>query len=75
MQHPIERFRLGPRSAGFVALIAVLLLTVSSPAGADSSNLLPNGSFEAGTSGWTTTNEPWRSRATEPTTVPPAGSP
>ena len=56
MQHPIERFRLGPRSAGFVALIAVLLLTVSSPAGADPSNLLPNGSFEAGTSGWTTTN-------------------
>jgi hypothetical protein len=55
MQGPKRtRLRLASRPAGFAMVAAVALLTISSPARADSSNLLPNGSFQGGTTGWTT---------------------
>jgi hypothetical protein len=50
----IKRSRLVP--AGAVALFALLLFPLSSVAQAGSGNLLPNGSFQSGTSGWTTTD-------------------
>jgi hypothetical protein len=41
------------KSAGAVTLLALLVLPFSPVALADSGNLLPNGSFQSGTSGWT----------------------
>jgi hypothetical protein len=52
----LKRFPLVGRQAGAAALFVLLLLPLSSLARADSSNLLPNGSFQSGTSGWTTSN-------------------
>ena len=43
-------------AAGPAVLAALLLLPVSALARADSTNLLPNGSFQSGTSGWKATN-------------------
>ncbi|HEX2424241.1 MAG TPA: hypothetical protein VHN56_13970, partial [Actinomycetota bacterium] len=52
----LERSRLARRPAGAAALIVRLLLPLSPQARAASSNLLPNGSFQSGTSGWTTSD-------------------
>lgn len=49
----IKRSRLVGKPAAAVALFALLLLPFSPVARADSGNLLPNGSFQSGTSGWT----------------------
>jgi len=54
------------KTAGAVVLFAVLSLPLSSLARADSSNLLLNGSFQSGTSGWKATMQPSRSQATAP---------
>src|SRR5439155_9852645 len=51
-----KRSRLVAKRAGAVTLFALLLLPLAPPARADSSNLLPNGSFQSGTSGWTTSD-------------------
>ena len=52
----LERSRLARRPAGAAALFVLFLLPLSPPAQATSSNLFPNGSFQSGTSGWTTTD-------------------
>ena len=44
------------KTAGAVVLLGVLSLPLSPLARADSSNLLPNGSFQSGTSGWKATD-------------------
>ena len=44
------------KTAGASFCFAVLSLPLSSLARADSSNLLPNGSFQSGTSGWKATD-------------------
>ena len=49
-------FRLVGKPVGAVVLLALLVLPFSAAARADSSNLLPNGSFQSGTSGWTTSD-------------------
>ena len=49
----LKRSRLVRRPAGAAALFVLLLLPLSAPARANSSHLLPNGSFQSGTSGWT----------------------
>ena len=49
----LKRSRLVRRPAGAAALFVLLLLPLSPPARANSSNLLPNGSFQSATSGWT----------------------
>ena len=49
----LKRSRLVRRPAGAAALFVLLLLPLSPPARANSSHLLPNGSFQSGTSGWT----------------------
>jgi hypothetical protein len=51
-----KRFRPVGKLAGAVTLVALLPLPLSSLAQADSSNLLPNGSFQSGTTGWTTSD-------------------
>jgi hypothetical protein len=51
-----KRSRLAGRAAGASALFVLLLLPLSPPARADSTNLIPNGSFQSRTSGWTTSN-------------------
>src|SRR6059058_3665775 len=52
----LKRSRLVRRPAGAAALFVLLLLPLSPLARANSSNLLPNGSFQSETSGWTTSN-------------------
>ena len=52
----LERSRLVRRPASAAALFVLFLLPLSPQARANSSNLLPNGSFRSGTSGWTTSN-------------------
>ena len=52
----LKRSRLVRRPAGAAALFVLLLLPLSPPARANSSHLLPNGSFQSGTSGWTTSD-------------------
>src|SRR6478609_8430931 len=52
----VKRSRLVGTGVGAVALFALLVLPLSPLARADSSNLLPNGSFQSGTSSWTTSN-------------------
>ena len=49
----VRRSRLVRKPASVLTLCALLLLPLSSVAWAGSSNLLPNGSFQSGTSGWT----------------------
>ena len=49
----VKRRRLVARPVGAVILFALLLLPFSALARADSGNLLSNGSFQSGTSGWT----------------------
>jgi hypothetical protein len=51
-----KRSRLAGGLAGASALLVLLLLPLSPPAWAASSNLIPNGSFQSGTSGWTKSN-------------------
>jgi hypothetical protein len=50
----LKRSRLVSRPAGAAALFVLLLLPLSPPARA--SNLVPNGTFQSRTSGWTTSN-------------------
>lgn len=49
-----HRPRLAGRSVGAITLVSLLMLPIAAVARADSSNLLPNGSFQSGTTGWTT---------------------
>jgi Concanavalin A-like lectin/glucanases superfamily len=51
-----KRSRLAGRAAGASALFVLLLLPLSPPARADSTHLIPNGSFQSRTSGWTTSD-------------------
>ena len=52
----LERSRLARRPASAAALFVLFLLPLSPQARATSSNLLPNGSFQSRTSGWTTSD-------------------
>jgi hypothetical protein len=52
----LERSRLARRPASAAALFVLFLLPLSPLARANSSNLLPNGSFQSATSGWMTSN-------------------
>ena len=52
----LERSRLARRPASAAALFVLFLLPLSPPARANSSNLLPNGSFQSATSGWMTSD-------------------
>src|SRR4029079_10912473 len=52
----VKRARLFAKTAGAIVVFAALSLPLSSLARADSSNLLPNGSFQSGTSGWKATD-------------------
>jgi hypothetical protein len=52
----LERSRLARRPAGAAALFVLFLIPLSPLARATSSNLLPNGSLQSGTSGWTTSD-------------------
>jgi len=52
----LKRSRLVRRPVGAGAVFVLLLFPLSPPARANSSNLLLNGSFQSGTSGWTTSN-------------------
>ena len=57
MQPPkVKRLRLLGIPAGAVTLLALLALPLAAVARADSTNLLPNGSFQSGTNGWTASN-------------------
>ena len=51
-----KRSQLAGGLAGASALFVLLLLPLSPPARAASSNLIPNGSFQSGTSGWATSD-------------------
>ncbi len=51
-----KRSRLAGGLASASALFVLLLLPLSPPARADSTNLIPNGNFQSGTSGWTTSD-------------------
>jgi Concanavalin A-like lectin/glucanases superfamily len=51
-----KRSRLAGGLAGASALFVFLVLPLSPPARADSTNLIPNSSFLSGTSGWTTSD-------------------
>ena len=51
-----KRPRLAGGLASASALFVLLLLPLSPPAQADSSDLISNGNFQSGTSGWMTLN-------------------
>jgi hypothetical protein len=70
----VRSARLLRKTAAAVVVFAVLSLPLSPLARADSNNLLPNGSFQSGTSGWKATDAAFTIEATAPATASPVGS-